>query len=70
MIVMYTTHCPRCKILEAKLKEKRVEYKEITDVNEIMQAGFMTVPVLVVENNPLDFVSAVKWVNDLLPKDM
>ena len=34
MIKMYSTHCPKCKILETKLKQKNIEYEECTDISK------------------------------------
>lgn len=65
MIVLYTTHCPKCKVLESKLKEKGVEYKEETDVNKLVEKGLKTVPVLEVDDKLLTFYDAVKYVNGL-----
>ena len=65
MIVLYTTHCPKCKVLESKLKEKGVEYKEETNVNKIVEKGLKTVPVLEVDDKLLTFYDAVKYVNGL-----
>lgn len=63
-VVLYTTHCPRCNVIEQKLKAKTIEYEEITDVNLIEEKGFKQVPVLVVDDEIMDFVTANKWVND------
>lgn len=65
-VTIYSTGCPRCKVLEAKLKEKNIEFNEITNVKDIRAAGFLSVPVLVIDNNPpMDFIKAIKWVNSL-----
>lgn len=63
-VVLYTTHCPRCNVIEQKLKAKTIEYEEITDVNLIEEKGFKQVPVLVVDDEIMDFVTANKWVNE------
>lgn len=64
MIKMYSTHCPKCKILETKLKQKNIEYEECTDINEMLSKGIETVPILEVDGQMLDFGKAVKWVNE------
>lgn len=63
MIKMYSTHCPKCKILETKLKQKNIQYEECNDVDEMLKKGIETVPVLEVDGQLLDFGKAVKWVN-------
>ena len=65
MIVLYSTGCPRCKVLEAKLKQKNVEYTEVSDIEEIEKKGISSVPCLGIDEEILDFGSAVKWVNAL-----
>lgn len=64
-LVLYTTHCPKCKVLETKLKAKNVEYEAVEDKAAILKAGIRTVPVLVVDDKHLDFLAAVKYVNAL-----
>ena len=64
MITLYTTHCPRCKILEAKLKKANINYSICEDMNKIIELGYKTVPILVVDNNPpFLFKEACDWVN-------
>ena len=64
MIILYTTGCPRCHVLETKLKQKNVEYAECNDVEEMEKKGISSVPCLGVDGEILDFGSAVKWVNE------
>ena len=63
MPVLYTTHCPQCRVLEAKLKQKNIEYIENTDIEEMKSLGMMSAPMLKVNDSLLSFVDAVKWVN-------
>lgn len=63
-VTLYTTHCPKCNVIEQKLKAKTIEYEEITDIELIEKKGFKQVPVLIVDDEIMDFVTANKWVND------
>lgn len=63
MVTLYTTHCPKCKVLTAKLNEKGIPYKEVDDVNTMISKNIMTAPYLEVDGNLMDFVNAVNWVN-------
>ena len=63
-IKLYTTHCPKCKVLESKLKNKNIEYDEISDIEEIQSKGYMSVPILEVNGKGMDFVTANAWVNN------
>lgn len=65
-VVLYTTHCPKCKVLTAKLKAKGVDYEEITDVDVMRDKGFMSAPMLEVDGKTMTFVEAIKWVNEVM----
>ena len=62
-IILYSTHCPRCTVLEAKLKQKNIEYQEINNVDEMLKLGIQEVPQLKVDGKLMTFSEAVKWVN-------
>lgn len=64
-IVMYSTGCPKCRVLEAKLNAKGIEYTVCNDVVEMERLGFSTVPVLSVDGQNYEFSEAVKYINEL-----
>lgn len=64
-IVLYSTGCPKCKILETKLKNKGIYYTKNTSIEDMISRGFTNVPVLKVNEIYLDFGDAVKWINAL-----
>ena len=65
MITIYTTQtCPKCKILKKKLQEKGIEYQEFNDEDEIQRMGILSVPVMAVDGEQLDFPAAIKYVNE------
>lgn len=63
-VIMYTTGCPKCKILKKKLDEKKVEYEEETDVEKMKSIGIDRVPMLSVDGKLLSYLEAVKLIND------
>lgn len=63
-VVMYSTGCPKCKILKKKLDEKKVVYEEETDVEKMKSKGIDRVPVLEVDGKLFSYSEAVKLVND------
>ena len=67
-VVLYSTDCPKCKILEKKLEAKDIKYTKITGseaVNSIKSHGFMEAPLLVIDNSlAMGFAPAVNWVNN------
>ena len=64
MIVLYSTGCPKCGILERKLNEKNISFTKCTDVDEMLALGIMSVTVLSVDGDMMDFSKAVQWVNE------
>lgn len=64
MIVFYSTHCPKCRVLKQKLDEKHIAYDVVTDTDYMLSNGILTVPVLEIDGNRMDFNTAVKWVNE------
>lgn len=64
-IILYSTGCPRCRVLEAKLKQKGVTYVECNDIKEMEKKGIETVPALSVDGTILGFSLAITWVNKL-----
>ena len=64
--ILYHTSCPKCKILEDKLKLKNINYESITDVDIILAEGIKSVPVLKVNNQHLSFAEAIKLLNNKL----
>ena len=63
MIVLYTTHCPKCKVLESKLDKKNIEYNICEEINIIQNIGITTLPTLEINNKMFSFKDAVNWVN-------
>lgn len=64
-IIMYTTHCPQCKILAKKLEQKNIVYKEIEDIEVMKELGITSVPVLSIGGILMNFRNAVDFVNSL-----
>ena len=62
-VTLYSTGCPQCKVLGAKLDGKNINYNVVSDINVIIAKGINAVPVLEVDNNLMDFKTAVDWVN-------
>lgn len=64
-IVLYSTGCPMCKILEKKLAQKNVKYQLCNDTEAMMNMGFQSVPMLAVGDKIYNFREAVSWANSL-----
>ena len=63
MNILYSTGCPRCKVLVTKLDSKGISYRVVDDVYEMIRLGTTTVPCLMVDGKLMDFKESVKWVN-------
>lgn len=61
-IILYSTHCPQCEILEDKLQTKNIQYTEVTDISLMLNKGIKNVPVLEVNGKMMDFLKACEWV--------
>lgn len=63
-VMLYSTKCPKCLILEKKLKDKNITYEEINDVETMTNLGFTLVPILEVDGQYMNFNEANKWINE------
>jgi hypothetical protein len=70
MVTLFSTGCPKCRVLEQKLNNQQIEYSKDSNMDEIINQGFMSAPVLKVDNIYLDFTNAVKWVNEQVEMDV
>lgn len=62
-IVLYTTYCPKCKVLETKLNQKNIQFELNDNVRELIKKGYAQAPMLEVDGELMDFGKAVKWVD-------
>lgn len=63
-IVLYSTNCPKCKVLENKLNSIGVDYTIVTDEDLMISKGFSSAPMLEVDGNIMDFGNAVRWAKE------
>ena len=63
-IVLYSTNCPKCKVLEKKLDSIGVDYTIVTDEDLMISKGFSSAPMLEVDGNIMDFGNAVRWAKE------
>lgn len=66
-IILYSTNCPKCNVLEKKMTQKALDFSVITDFDkrEMIKRGFAAAPVLVVDDKYMDFSAANEWINSL-----
>lgn len=63
MITLFSTNCPKCKVLTMKLDKKGINYTKVEDVDTMLAKGIKTAPYLEVDGELMDFTQAIAWVN-------
>ena len=63
-VILYSTNCPKCKILEKKLNNAEVNYQINTNVEEMLKMGLLEAPALKVNDVLMDFKEANKWIGE------
>jgi len=63
-VILFTTHCPRCRVLTLKLEEKKIKCTECTDVDEMIKLGITSTPYLMVGGKLYDFSQAIAWIKE------
>lgn len=60
-MTLYTTHCPKCKVLQLKLQKAGVSFNVCEDMIEMERLGFNSSPVLEVNGVFYNFKDAVDF---------
>ena len=63
MIILYSTGCPKCNVLEKKLKAKDIDFVVVEGEQVIAEKGFSEAPLLEVDGVVKTFPEAVQWIN-------
>lgn len=64
-ITLYSTGCPKCRVLKQKLKSKGLEFTENNSMEEMEKMGFTSAPMLKVSDCIMDFGNSIKWLATL-----
>ena len=64
-ITLYTIGCPKCTILEKKLKSKNISFETNSNIEEMKAKHYLSMPILEIDGKPLQFTEAIKWVNQV-----
>jgi len=65
-VIFYTTDCPKCKVLKAKLQQAGIEFTEEHDVDVMLMKGLKAAPALEVNGHLFDFKLAIAWIGGQL----
>ena len=64
-VILYTTNCPKCKVLEKKLEDKNIDFEIVDNVDKVLEIadkfGIMSAPILSVDGNIMEFNKAINW---------
>ena len=63
-VILFSNHCPQCRVLEAKLKQKGIEYQEINDIDLMLEKGFKSMPMLEVDGVIMNFIQSNTWIKE------
>lgn len=64
MVILYSTGCPKCNLLEKRLTASNIDYKISDDVEILIEKGFQSAPVLQINDEYLDYASAMRKLRD------
>lgn len=68
-IILYSTHCPKCKTVELLLAKKNPEFTMVDDIETVVEVGkahgIMGAPILQVGDEFFDFSKAVQFLNKI-----
>lgn len=64
MYTIYSTGCPKCRILMTKMEQKGLKYEECQDVSKMESLGIQSLPVLEVDGKLLTFGEAIQFINE------
>lgn len=64
-VKLYTTHCPKCKILEERLNEKKIKYEIVDNIEELQKMNFKSVPNLEIDGKIYNYLESIKYLNKL-----
>ena len=63
-VIFHSTKCPKCKVMEIKMKQKNINYIENNDIDLMLSKGIKSAPCLEIDGKILDFKNVIEWVNN------
>lgn len=65
MITLYSTHCPKCAVLEKKLEQANIAFTVNDDLDLMTSKGIKSAPTIEKDGELLDFSKAIAWLRSL-----
>ena len=63
-IVLYSTGCPMCKMIEEKFAQKKVQYVKVSDSGIIVSKGITVVPQAEINGKLLRVKEILNWLKE------
>ena len=68
-VTLYSTHCPKCKVVEMKLDKTGINYSTVDNVEDVIKIGeehkILSAPILCVDGKYMDFSESLKWIKEV-----
>lgn len=62
-IVLHTTNCPQCSVIESMLNKVGLEYEKNYDTEIMLELGMASAPGLSIDDAPpMLFFDALQWI--------
>ena len=65
MNILYSTGCPKCKVIMKKLEQANINYEVCSNSETMREKGIQSLPVLEVEGKMYNFKDAVDYINSI-----
>lgn|GEM_PF-1266545 len=63
-VILYSTGCPKCRILKMMLDNNNIKYIENNNKTEMIEKGLSSVPALEVDGELFNYEDAVKIIRE------
>ncbi len=67
-VILYSTHCPCCEVLERGLRAASIPYETVTDTRKMIDLGMTHVPMLSVDGKMMNYLTALAWLKERMDK--
>ena len=62
-IIIYSTGCPKCRVIEKKLQLLKLPYTKISNIEEMTRRGFKSAPMTEVDGQLYNFKEMCDWIS-------
>ena len=64
MVVLYSTGCPNCIVLEKKMVREGIDFSLSNDIDKLIEKGYQSAPILEVDGNFMEYKQAIDWIKN------